>query len=169
MRKVHLLAAAAAVLSFAQSAGAAELSKQDAKYMKETAQGLMAEVKLGEMAEQKAGDQRVKDFGKRMVTDHGKDLEELKQLASQKNVSLPDSPNKEQTNEAAKLARMSGAVFDKEYVKYEMKDHKNDVKEQGEEMNKTTDPDLKKFATAGHETVSKHKQLIDELHKHMAK
>jgi putative membrane protein len=169
MCKMTQLIAAAAALSVTQFAGAAELSKKDLKYMHDTAQGLMSEVKLGEMAQKQASDGRVREFGKRMVADHGKELDELKQLASQKNVTLPDVPSKDQKQEAAKLAKMSGTVFDKEYVTYEVKDHKNDVKEQGEEMNETADPDLKKFATAGHETVSTHKQIIDQLHKHLAK
>jgi putative membrane protein len=158
-----------AALSVVQLVGAAELSKKDVKYMHETAQGLMSEVKLGEMAQKQASDPRVRDFGKRMVADHGKELDELKRLASQKAVALPDGPNKDQAAEACKLAKLSGTAFDKEYVKYEVKDHRADVKEQGEEMHDTDDPDLKKFATAGHGSVSTHKQIIAELQKHMAK
>jgi putative membrane protein len=169
MRKMTHLIAAAAALSVAHLAGAAELSKKDIKYMHDTAQRLMSEVKMGEMAQKQASDGRVREFGKKMVDDHGKELDELKQIASQKGVTLPDEPSKEQKQEAAKLAKMSGAAFDKEYVQYEVKDHKKDVKDQGEEMKETSDPDLKKFATSGHETVSTHKQIIDQLHKHMAK
>jgi putative membrane protein len=121
------------------------------------------------MAQKQASDPRVKDFGRRMVADHGKELDELKQLASQKNVTLPDGPNKDQKAEAGKLAKLSGTAFDKEYVSYEIKDHKTDVKEHAEEMKETDDPDLKKFATAGHATVSTHKQIVQELHRHMAK
>jgi putative membrane protein len=164
MKKMHSMALAVAALSVAQFAGAAELGKKDTRYMSETAQGLISEVKLGEMAQKQAADERVKEFGKRMVADHGKDLENLKQLASKKNVTLPDAANAEQRKEADKLAKLSGAAFDKEYVKYEMKDHKHDVKEQGEEMKQTADPDLKKFASAAHQTVSGHKQIVDDLH-----
>jgi putative membrane protein len=169
MRTIRLLIAAAAALPLAHLASAAELSKADQKYMSKTAQGLMSEVKMGEMAQKQGADEGVKDFGKRMVTDHGKELDQLKQLASDKKVTLPDSPNRAQSKEADKLAKLSGKDFDKEYVKYEVKDHKDDVKDQGKEMNKTSDPDLKKFATAGHDTVSQHKQMIDELHAKLGK
>ena len=50
-------------------------------------------------------------------------------------------------------------------MKYEAKDHKEDVKDQSREMKSTSDPDLKKFATASLDTVSKHKQIVDELHR----
>jgi len=104
------------------------------------------------------------------VHDHGKDLQNIRQLASQKHVTLPDAPNKEQSKEADKLAKLSGADFDKEYVKYEMKDHKDDVKETVRpSMEKALDPDVKKFASAEYKTVSAHKKEIDNIHAQLGK
>jgi putative membrane protein len=156
-------------LCVAPIVAAADLSSRDHKYFTETAEGLMAEIQLGELAEKQAQDDRVKQFGKRMVEDHGKDLHQLKQLAAQKNVTLPDAPDREQRKEADKLGHLSGKAFDREYVKYEAKDHKNDVKEQGKEMKETADPDLKKFATAAYETVLAHRKIVDQLQTKIAK
>ena len=61
----------------------------DTKFMKEAAQGGMAEVALGQLAVEKASNADVKKFGQRMVDDHSKANDKLKQLASQKNVALP--------------------------------------------------------------------------------
>jgi putative membrane protein len=169
MHKITALIVAAAALSMAQLAGAAELNKQDSKFVNDTAQGLMSEVKLGEMAQKQGQDERVKQFGKRMVDDHGKALDELKQLASQKNVTLPDAMNKDQSKEADKLSKLSGKDFDKEYIAYEAKDHKKDVKDAGKEMKKAADPDLKKFASASYKTVSEHKKIVDDLHAQLGK
>lgn len=159
------LAAVAAALSLAHVAVASDLSRKDEKYMTKTAHGLISEVAMGEMAEKNAADERVKQFGKRMVDDHGKELADLKQLASQKKMALPDAMDHGQKKEFDKLGKLSGKDFDKEYVKYEAKDHKEDVEDQGKEMKVTSDPDLKKFATASYETVSKHKESIDALHR----
>ena len=104
-----------------------------------------------------------------MVEDHGEDLSRLKQLAAQKNVTLPATPDRGQKKEAGKLARLSGAAFDKEYLDYEAKDLKNDVKEQGKEMNGTADPDLKKFTMAAYSTVSAHLQAVDHLQTSIAR
>ena len=49
----------------------------------------MAEVALGQLAVEKASNADVKKFGQRMVDDHSKANDKLKQLASQKNVALP--------------------------------------------------------------------------------
>lgn len=159
------LAAAAAALSLAHVAVAADVSRKDEKYMVKTAHGLISELAMGEMAQKNAADERVKKFGKRMVDDHGKELADLKQLASQKKVTLPDAMDRGQKKEFDKLGKLTGKDFDKEYVMYEVNDHKEDVEDQGKEMKSTSDPDLKKFATASHATVSMHKESIDELHR----
>jgi putative membrane protein len=146
-----------------QWSNAASLSKNDVKYVTKSAQGLMSELKLGALAQERAGDQRVKDFGKQMVTDHGKDMEELKGLAAQKHVQLPPTMNQEQVKEARKLGKLSGKEFDKEYVKYEVKDHREDIADQKKETEKTDDSELKKFASKELETVTGHKQKVDAL------
>jgi putative membrane protein len=150
-------------LAFSQLSNAANLSRDDVKYLTESAQGLMSELNLGNLAQQRASDQRVRSFGKQMVTDHGKDLQQLKQLADQKKIHLPESMNNDQRKEAEKLSKLSGKEFDKEYLRYEAKDHTEDIKEQGKEMKKTLDPDLKKFASSEYETVTKHKETVDAL------
>ena len=65
----------------------------DRQFMDKAAQGGMAEVELGQLAQQNAQSPDVKAFGKRMVDDHSKANDQLKQLASQKGVSLPTSLN----------------------------------------------------------------------------
>lgn len=146
-----------------QSSSAASLSKSDVKYVTESAQGLMSELKLGALAQERAGDQRVKDFGKQMVADHGRDMQELKRLAAQRQVALPRTMNADQLKEAEKLIKLSGKEFDLEYVKYEVKDHRDDINEQNEEIKKTADPELKQFAINEFETVTGHKQKVDAL------
>lgn len=169
MHAKQTLIATAGALFLAHAAMAADIDKKDAEYLQKSAQGLMSEVKLGDMAQKQAADERVKQFGKRMVDDHGKDLQNVKQLASQKHVNLPDAPDKDQTREADKLAKLSGAAFDKEYVKYEMKDHKDDVEENGKTMKKAKDPDVRKFAGEEYRTVVGHKKDIDGIHAQLGK
>ena len=169
MHNASKLTVIVGALFLTQVAMAADLNRKDTEYLQKSAQGTMSEVKMGEMAQKLAADERVKQFGKRMVDDHGKDLQNIRQLASQKHVTLPDAPNKEQSDEADKLAKLSGAAFDKEYVKYEMKDHKDDVKENAKAMKKALDSDVKNFATAEYQTVSAHKKEIDDIHAQLGK
>ena len=123
----------------------------------------MSELKPGVFTQARADDQRVKDFGKQMVTDHGRDMEELKGIASQKQIQLPQAMNQEQLKEAEKLSQLSGKALDREYVKYEAKDHREDMKDQKGQIKKTPDPELKHFASRELEAVTGHKQKIDVI------
>src|SRR5437588_6359038 len=73
--------------SSSKSSGTAMTDKQ---FLKEAADGGLAEVELGQLASSKASSDEVKKFGQRMVEDHGKANDQLKQLAQSKNVDLPN-------------------------------------------------------------------------------
>ena len=95
---------------------ATTISSSDRKFMEKAAQGGMAEVQLGKLATEKANADQVKQFGQRMVDDHGKANQELKQLASQKGVTLPTTMDKSAQKEYDRLSKLSGAEFDQEYM-----------------------------------------------------
>jgi putative membrane protein len=61
----------------------------DAMFVRTAAMDEMAEVEHGGLAGQNATNDEVKQFAQRMVDDHGKAGDELKGLASGKNVTLP--------------------------------------------------------------------------------
>ena len=73
----------------ASTTQASSLSAKDKTFMKKAAKGGMMEVAMGKLAEQNGQSEDVKSFGKRMVTDHSKANDELKSIATQKNVKLP--------------------------------------------------------------------------------
>ena len=99
----------------------------DKRFMDKAAQGGMAEVELGHLAEQNGSSQQVKDFGKRMVNDHSKANDQLKQLASKENVTLPTSLDAKDQATKDRLSKLQGAAFDKAYMKDMVMDHKKDV------------------------------------------
>src|SRR3982751_5197371 len=108
---------------------ACSAAKDSSKFANNAAQGGMAEVELGRLATQRAGDPSVREFGARMVADHSRANSELKSIAAQKGIQLPADLNAEQKSEKDKLAQMSGAEFDKEYMSAMVKDHETDVKD----------------------------------------
>src|SRR6184192_4878790 len=108
------------------------------------------EVAMGKLAEQNGQSDDVKSFGKRMVADHGKANDELKQIASQKNVTLP-----------AKEQKISWSS-DKVYMDAMVKDHEKDLAEFQEEAKTGSDPDVKKFAEDTAKVVQEHLELAKE-------
>jgi putative membrane protein len=149
-----------ATTSSSQSAmGTTNLSSSDRKFIEKAAVGGMAEVQLGKLATQKAGADQVKQFGQRMVDDHSKANDQLKQVASSKNVTLPTDVDKSTKREMDKLSKLSGADFDREYMKNMVSDHKKDVSDFKSEASRAKDPDVKQFAASTLPTLQEHLQL----------
>lgn len=96
-------------------------------FIMEAAQGELAEVTLGQMAADKGESEEVKEFGRRMVRDHGKAYEELKTLATAVGVPLPTEMSAEAKAFQQRLENLSGAEFDRTYMKEMLKDHMKDV------------------------------------------
>jgi putative membrane protein len=116
-------------------------------FMTKAASGGMMEVQLGQLAQQQGQSQRVKDFGAMMVRDHGKANDELKSLASAKNVTLSDSLTAEHKRHVTSLQNKKGTAFDKAYMSMMVQDHQKDIQEFEKASNNLSDGEVKAFAT----------------------
>jgi putative membrane protein len=137
----------------------------DKKFVKDAAIGGMTEVELGKLATQKASSDQVKQFGQKMVDDHTKAAEQLKQLASKQNIEIASGLDSKHQSRVDKLAKLSGADFDKAYVKDQLKDHQSDVKDFSAEAQNGTDPNVKAFASSTLPTLQEHLDLVKNLNK----
>ena len=135
---------------------ASGLSSADRTFVKEAAQGGMAEVELGQLAVQKASSPDVKQFGQRMVDDHSKANDQLKQVASEKGVTLPSKLSVKDAATKAKLEKLSGDSFDRAYMKDMVKDHTKDVSAFQKESQNGQDPAVKNFASQTLPTLQDH-------------
>jgi putative membrane protein len=131
--------------------------------MKDAAEGGMAEVALGKLAMEKASSGDVKKFGQRMVDDHSKANDELKQLASQKNVELPQDLTAKDKATKAMLDRLSGEQFDQAYMKDMVKDHQKDISDFRRESRSAQDLDVKKFAAQTLPTLQDHLKQAESI------
>ena len=135
----------------------------DERFVKKAAQDGVAEVEMAKIAEQRATDPEVKQLAQRIEQDHEKANEELKQLASQKGISVPDQPDRGHQKRSKTLSQLSGSDFDKSYIKEMVKDHKKDVKEFQKEATKGKDADLKNWASRKVDTLRQHLQLAQNI------
>lgn len=150
----------------AHSGTMGKVSAHDRTFMKEAAQGGMAEVQLGQLAADHATDPDVKAFGQRMVTDHTKANDQLKQVASGMNVTLPTAVKASDKAEANRLSKMSGADFDRAYIRYMVKDHKKDVSDFQKEA-KSGHGDVQSFASTTLPTLQEHLKMAEDLQSKM--
>lgn len=116
-------------------------------FMTKAASGGMMEVQLGQIAQDQGDNQRVKDFGAMMIRDHGKANDELKSIASAKNVTLSDSLMADHKKHVADMKKKKGSAFDKAYMSMMVKDHQKDIQEFEKASNNLSDGEVKAFAT----------------------
>jgi putative membrane protein len=137
--------------------------RDDKTWAMEVAQDGTAEVELGRLAAQKGQSPDVKRFGQRMVTDHSKAGAELKQIAAKKSITLPTEVKAEQKEAHDRLAKLSGAEFDREYMSLMAQDHDKAVSAFQEESTGGADAELKAFATKTLPTLQEHQRLAHEI------
>jgi putative membrane protein len=135
----------------------------DQSFVHDAGEGGLAEVELGQLAVDKAADPRVKEFGQRMVTDHSKANDQLKQIASQRGISLPTSVSSKTKKEKERLSKLSGTDFDKAYMKLMVKDHEKDVSDFRQESQSGSDPLIKSFATQTLPTLQSHLKEAESI------
>src|SRR5262249_10894072 len=137
----------------------------DQSFVTKAAQGGMAEVQLGQLAADNASTDEVKKCGQRMVTDHGKANDELKSLAQQKHITLPTDVDAKDKALHDRLAKMSGAAFDRAYMQHMLTDHKTDVNQFKKESTSGKDPDVKAWAAKTLPTLEEHLRLAEDANK----
>ena len=137
----------------------------DKKFVKDAAIGGMTEVELGKLAAQKATRDDVKQFGQKMVDDHTKANDQLKEIATKSSMEVPSSLDPKHQARVDKLSALSGAAFDKAYVKDQLKDHLQDVSEFQSEAQGGSDPNIKQFAASTLPTLQEHLSMVKDLSK----
>jgi putative membrane protein len=105
------------------------LSVQDAKFLKTSAQGALFEVLGGQTAMTNAARQDVKDFGQRMVTDHSREYQDAQQTAASVGIHVPNEPMPEQQKVLQLGSQLHGPIFDCFYISNEWNDHQADIAE----------------------------------------
>jgi putative membrane protein len=124
----------------------------------------MTEIELGKLAQRQAQDPAVKDFGARMVKDHTAAGEKLKPIADAKGIVLPSGIDKSHQKDVDKLAKKSGADFDKAFMDHMVTDHRKVVKEFQKEAKSAKDADVQQFASSTLPTIEEHLRLAQQIH-----
>ncbi len=148
----------------ATASGTAKMSAADKKAMNDMAIANMAEVETGKLALSKSQNAEVKTFAQQMVDDHGKALSELQTLAQSKGVTLPTEVDAKHKAMMAKLEKLSGDAFDKEYMKQAgLNDHKATHAKLKKISKSAKDADVKAAADKTMPTVEQHLKAAQQM------
>jgi putative membrane protein len=138
-------------------------SADDDQFAAEAASGGMAEVKLGELAQEKGTSDKVKGFSQKMVTDHSKAGDDLKQIAQQQGLNLPEEMSKQDQATYDWLSKLEGKQFDEAYARAMLTDHQKDVAAFEKEASSGKNEALKEFASRTLPTLKQHLKLAHEM------
>jgi len=155
----NMAAGNAAMNGAATSSGAI-----DTAFVTEAMKGDNSEVALGNLAEQKGSSSGVKDLGRMLVADHGAHKQVVAALAQKANVPVTNDLNDEAKAEQKKLDGLSGAAFDKEFVRATVEDHQKDIAKYEQEA-KSGDAQSAAMAKQTLPTLRKHLQAAQALEK----
>jgi putative membrane protein len=152
-----------AVLAYQDAPTLSARSMGDETFAIKAAQGGVAEVRLGELAQEKAQNQAVRKFGQRMVEEHTKANHRLKEAALREKISLPKEMDRRDQETYDALAKLSGAEFDKAYVRDMVQDHQDDIAEFGTEARIGKREEIKTFAAETLSTLKEHLKAAKEM------
>lgn len=144
-------------------AGAA-LGQFEQEFMAKAAEGGQFEVEVAKLAAEKASDPAVKNFAQMLVDDHGAANDKLREIATSHNLALPASLPEDKKKELERLGQLSGAEFDREFVKIAgLKDHRHDIDEFEKASQQAQNADVKNFAQSTLPTLKKHLEAAQKL------
>ena len=115
----------------------------DTEFAVSAADAGILQVQVGTLALTKATSSIVKQFAQTMIDDHTKANEELKALAQRKNITLPTILSEKHQKKVSDFEEKSGSDFDKEYIDFMVKDHKDVVDMFKQAADKCKDAELK--------------------------
>jgi putative membrane protein len=164
---VLALAGPAAAESMGEKMGvnsALGIAPRTADFVKEAAVSDMFEIQSSQLAQTKGNDQ-IKAFAAQMIQDHTKTTDDLKGLVDGGKVkaSLPTQMDSAHQKMLAKLQKLDGAAFDKQYDSDQVSGHKQAVSLFQRYGKGGKNADLKDWAEKTLPTLQHHLEMAQSL------
>lgn len=130
--------------------------EKSSTFLVKAANSGMAEVQLAKLAQQKATIAAVKSFAAMLEKNHSAANDQVKNLAGQRNVSLPALPSDDKQKMYTDMEKMTGKAFDKEYISMMVKSHNDGINLFEDTRSNASDIDVKNFADKTLPTLKTH-------------
>ena len=128
-----------------------------------TANSGMAEVKMAELASERATRADIKDVAKTIINDHQNANSQVKSLAGQRGIALPDSASESKRRRYDDLRDERGADFDKQYVNRMIDDHEDDIDMFEDAIEDVRDPEVRNFAQNTLPRLRNHLEMLRQV------
>jgi putative membrane protein len=133
--------------------------RKDASFIKEAAEGGLAEVQMGKLAAANGSNEQIKQLGQRIQQDHAKANQELTEIAQKAGVTLPATVDHKDMRMENKLEGKTGAEFDKAFAEHALKDHEKDIQKFQKALQSVRDPELRAFIEKNLPVLREHLQM----------
>lgn len=125
----------------------------------------LTQIEIGKLAMEKSSKDPVKQFARKMVDDHTRLNRHLARIAGKEGYAVPGSLDSKHQARLDKLAKLSGAEFDRAYLKDQTRSQNRDVQAFEWESQSGTDGQLKAFTLKTLPTMQEHLKAVKDLNK----
>lgn len=147
------------------SALASKAAEKNAQFVVDVIASNYGEVKLAKLGQQKASNSELKDVARMLETDHNAVLNDLKQLASTKGITVPTEESGDAKDKLKELTDEKSSEFDKEWCETLMDNHKTSISKFENAATDLSDPDIKNFVNTVLPKLRTHHDRLMECHK----
>ncbi len=124
----------------------------------------LAEIETGRLALEKTQNPQVRKFAQLMIDDHNTALNELRLIAANKNIALPESTDLQHKALATALKLLSGDTFDRQYIaRSGVNDHERTLQLLEKAQNEGRDMEFKAYASKMVPIVREHLTMARQL------
>jgi putative membrane protein len=160
--KTLVLPPLAGALFFVWATSAFPADKVSQVFIRDAIQINLAEIQQAQLAEENAQSADVKSFAKMLITDLTTINEQATKLAEQIGVAVPTDLSNTQRAIYHQMEKLSGAAFDRPFVRVVVADHKMNIPRYQNEAKKNNDP-VADFANQTLPTLMKHLDAAQRL------
>jgi len=130
-----------------RATGNRQLTQQEKDFLNMAYMDNMTEIEAGKAAQQKSDNRQIKEYGNMLATDHQSNLDQLKQLAQNYQVTLPSKLDQRHEQEVKRLSSMTGPEFDRAFTSKQVTDHQKSIQEFKNMAQNAKAQDLRQYAS----------------------
>ena len=135
---IRFIAFTAALLGPLSAAPAVDKISQ--VFIRDAIQTNLAEIQLGQLAQDKAEGSDVKSYAQTLVNDQSALNEQAQKVATQIGITVPTKPSVAQKTAYDSMSKLSGAAFDRAFIKNTITDQEMNIARFENEAKKKNDP-----------------------------
>jgi putative membrane protein len=140
-----------------------QLAQQDKNFIDMAAMGNQAEIELGQIAATRSTTPGIQAYGQKMVADHQPVLDELEDIADDKNVTFRNELDAKHQTLKQQLNTLSGYSFDTAYINSQVRDHQLMITLYQTENTSGQDQQLKAHASKHIPHLQEHYVMADSI------